>query len=170
MTLIFSKDKLKLEDNKAQIVTNLTLGLFKNSDSRFDIEYPIVGKEASEEPEIEEPSKKKDKKNDKGDKKKQEEAAVKEEVPEEEEEDSVDRSEIDPAESISSKTKENDKNWLRSTLVQLVESDVNLFERDQVKEIFNHLVESYFENFELFKFSRSFKQLEEEIFIQVKNF
>ena len=162
-TIVFSKDKLSLDDERSTVVANLTFGLFRNGDTRYEIEYPILKEEEEEEEEEEEQKGKKSKKNEKKKDKKQEEE---EEVPLEDE-DSIDRSLIDPSEATKDKNLDSDKNWLKENLKKIVNEKSGFFTKEQIAKIFSHFTESYFLNFDLFQFARQNKQLEEDVFIQV---
>lgn len=153
LDLIFLRKELFCEGEKQLVLSNLLFSNLTNKDKRFQGALPLV---KDTQPETEE----------------EEEALIHEEqkfksvLPPTEPEDY--RAEQDPTESLKEKTSESDLVDFKAKLSAVIRKYSNYFNnKSEVAKLVSHAMNSYFGNFNLFRYISVFRPSEENISIQV---
>lgn len=158
LDLIFIKKDLKCNvDEKLTIMSNLLFANFTNKDTRFSVDYPPIKDGAFENEEEEELWM-------------QHELNRKAKIPELE--DSVEpddyRSALKLADRVENKTYAGDLSDFKQRLGKIMKKYSNIFnEKDEITHLVNHAMNSYFSNFNLFKYITIYDRSEENISMQV---
>lgn len=141
--LIHLKKDLEFTESKCYLALNLLFYNFINNDSRFNIEYPYVKVQTSEEEEEE-----------------AEEQPAKLE-------DEIDRSEIQVLDALDGKTYESDLKDFKEYLSKMAKKNPSIFTKQDLVALVNHALTSFFNNYNLFRYNSLYEQTEEEIRMQV---
>lgn len=157
LDLIFVKKDLKAEGEKQTLLSNLLFANFTNKDTRYSIEYPPIRDTPFENEDAEEAWM-------------LQEQERKSKLPEMEDHMEPDdyRSSLRITDCVEQKTYAGDLADFKQRLGRLIKAFPQMFiDKNEVAALVNHAMNSYFANFNLFRYITMFDRTEENITMQV---